>query len=75
MFSSTSDDDGKVVEFPKTAEERKALRKAKQTVEQQSPVDRFVDEASDDALFATADGVALRRPDRGRPSRDVAGSI
>ena len=59
MVSSTSDDDGNVVAFPKTAEERKALRKARQHVEQQKLVDRFVGEAGDDALFVNADGVAF----------------
>ena len=59
MVSSTSDDDGNVVAFPKTAEERKALRKARQHVEQQKLVDRFAGEAGDDALFVNADGVAF----------------
>ena len=38
MASNTSDDDNKVVEFPKTAEERRALRKAKQDIERQKLV-------------------------------------
>ena len=53
------DDDGKNVQFPKSAEERKALTKAKQDVERQKLVNFFISEAGDDALFATADGAAF----------------
>ena len=53
------DDDGKNVQFPKSAEERKALTKAKQDVERQKLVNLFISEAGDDALFATADGAAF----------------
>ena len=59
MSPSTNGDDNKVVEFPKTAEERKALRKAKQDLERQQLIAVFVDEAgADQALFRTYDGVA-----------------
>ena len=50
----TSNDDDKVVAFPKTAEERKALRKAKQDIERQKLVNLFIDEAGSDALFTKA---------------------
>ena len=53
------DDDGKIVQFPKSAEERKAFTKAKQDVERQKLVNLFIAEAGDDALFATADGTAF----------------
>jgi hypothetical protein len=59
MASNTSDGDDKVVAFPKTAEERHALRKAKQDIERQKLVNLFIDEAGNDALFATGDGVAF----------------
>jgi hypothetical protein len=55
----TSNDDDKVVAFPKTAEDRKALRKAKQDIERQKLVNLFIDEAGSDGLFATADGAAF----------------
>jgi hypothetical protein len=55
----TSNDDDKIVAFPKTAEERKALRKAKQDIERQKLVNLFIDEAGSDGLFATADGAAF----------------
>src|SRR5258707_6489218 len=55
----TSNYDDKVVAFPKTAEERKALRKAKQDIERQNLVNLFIDEAGSDGLFATADGAAF----------------
>ena len=55
----TSNDDDKVVAFPKTAEERKALRKAKQDIERRKLVNLFIDEAGSDGLFATADGAAF----------------
>jgi hypothetical protein len=59
MASSTGDGDDTVVEFPKTAEERRALRKAKQDIERQKLVNSFIDEAgADQALFHTRDGVA-----------------
>ena len=45
--------------FPKTVEERRALRKAKQNIEQQKLVNLFIDEAGSDALFPTGDGVAF----------------
>ena len=55
----TSGDDNKVVEFPKTAEERRALRKAKQDLTRQRLIAVFVDEAgADQALFRSYDGVA-----------------
>ena len=51
--------DGEVVQFPKTAEERKALRKAKQDQERQPLINVFIDEASgDQALFHTSDQIA-----------------
>ncbi len=59
MSSSTGDDNDKVVAFPKTAEERKALRKAKQDVERQKLVNLFIDEAGSDALFTSGDGAAF----------------
>ncbi len=55
----TSNDDDKVVAFPKTAEERKALRKAKQDIERQKLVNLFIDEAGSDALFTSGDGAAF----------------
>ena len=55
----TSNNDDKVVAFPKTAEERKALRKAKQDIERQKLVNLFINEAGSDGLFATADGAAF----------------
>ena len=59
MSSSTGGNDDKVVAFPKTAEERKALRKAKQDLERQRLIAVFVDEAgADQALFRTGDGTA-----------------
>jgi hypothetical protein len=60
MTSSTSDGDNKVVEFPKTAEERRALRKAKQDIERQRLIHCFVDEAgADQSLFHTPAGAAF----------------
>jgi hypothetical protein len=57
--SSTGDGGGKaVIEFPKSAEERAALRKAKQNLERQKLVNLFIDEAGSGALFHTLDGVA-----------------
>jgi hypothetical protein len=51
--------DGTVVEFPKTAEERRALRKAKEDLEKQRLVDALICGAGgDQALFHTRDGVA-----------------
>jgi hypothetical protein len=51
--------DGTVVQFPKTAEERRALRKAKEDLEKQRLVSTFIDESGgDQALFHTRDGVA-----------------
>jgi hypothetical protein len=51
--------DDKVVAFPKTAEERRALRKAKENLEKQRLVNVFIDEAGgDQALFHTRDGTA-----------------
>jgi hypothetical protein len=58
-MSSTSDGGNKVVEFPKTAEERRALLKAKQDIERQKLVNMFINEAGSDALFSTGDGVAF----------------
>jgi len=46
----------KVVQFPKTAEERRALRKAKEDLERQRLVNTFIED--DKALFHTRDGVA-----------------
>jgi hypothetical protein len=50
----------RVVQFPKTAEERRALRKAKDDLEKQRLINVFIDEqgGSDQALFHTRDGVA-----------------
>ena len=59
MSPGASGDDGKVVEFPKTAEERRALQKQKRDVERQRLIAVFVDEAgSDQALFRTTYGSA-----------------
>jgi hypothetical protein len=50
---------GNGVPFPKTAEERRALRKAKENQEKQRLINVFIDEAGGDkALFHTRDGVA-----------------
>ena len=52
-------DANKIVSFPKTPEERRALRKAKDDLEKQRLVDVFIDEAGgDQALFHTRDDVA-----------------
>ena len=60
--SGSGGDDGnasKVVSFPKTSEERRALRKAKDDLEKQRLVNVFIDEAGgDQALFHTRDDVA-----------------
>jgi hypothetical protein len=49
----------RVVQFPKTPEERRALRKAKDDLEKQRLVNVFIDEAGgDQALFHTRDDVA-----------------
>jgi hypothetical protein len=54
---STGDDDNKVVPFPSTPEERRALQRAKQEAEQRRLVDLFVDEAEGgQTLFHTPDG-------------------
>jgi hypothetical protein len=55
-----SDNGGdKIVEFPKTPEERRALRKAKDDLEKQRLINVFIDEAGgDQALFHTRDDVA-----------------
>jgi hypothetical protein len=59
MSPSTGGDDDKVVAFPETAEERQALRKAKQEMERQRLISVFIDEAgADQALFRTGDGTA-----------------
>jgi len=60
MIADGSDDGGdKVVTFPTTAEERRALRKAKQDRERQRLVNVFIDEAGgDQALFRTPDNIA-----------------
>ena len=59
MTSSTGDGDDKVVQFPPTAEERRALRKQKQDLERQRLINCFVGEASNEqALFHTPDGTA-----------------
>jgi len=51
--------DDKIVEFPKTAEEREALAKARQAQERQKIVNLFVDEAgAEQALFHTPNGTA-----------------
>jgi hypothetical protein len=48
-----------IAQFPKTAEERRALRKAKQDREKQRLINIFIDEAGgEQALFRTRDGVA-----------------
>jgi hypothetical protein len=57
MASITNGDDNKVVQFPLSAEERRALRKQKQDLERQRLIRCFVDEAGR-ALFHTADGKA-----------------
>jgi hypothetical protein len=51
--------DDRVIQFPKTPEERRALRKAKQDQEKQRLINVFIDEAGGDkALFHTLDDVA-----------------
>jgi hypothetical protein len=51
--------DDKIVQFPKTAEERRSLHKARQDQEKQRLVNMFIDEAGgDQALFHTPDGIA-----------------
>src|SRR5262245_31549391 len=57
MPSNTSDGEDRVVQFPTTAEERRALRRARQEAERQRLVNLFVDEAAgDQALFCTPAG-------------------
>jgi hypothetical protein len=57
MSPSTGEGDDKVVQFPTTEEERRALRRAKQEVERQRLVNLFVDEtAGDRALFRNPAG-------------------
>jgi hypothetical protein len=59
MTSNTEDGDGKVVKFPLSAEERQALRKAKQDLERQRLIRCFVGEiGNEQALFHTRDGTA-----------------
>ena len=56
-----NDDNGggaKVVEFPKTPEERRALRKAKESAERQRLINTFIDGVDGQGLFHTPDGVA-----------------
>ena len=54
---STGGDDNKVVQFPTTPEERRALHRAKQQAERQRLANLFVDEAAgDQALFRTPSG-------------------
>jgi hypothetical protein len=56
MPSTTGgDDDNKVVQFPSTPEERRALQRAKQEAERQRLADLFVDEAAG-GLFHTPSG-------------------
>jgi hypothetical protein len=51
--------DDKIIPFPRTSEERRALRKAKEVLEKQRLVNTFIDEAGGyQALFHTRDGVA-----------------
>jgi hypothetical protein len=50
-------DDAKIVEFPKTGEERKAIAKAKQDREKQKLINQFVDETGQ-GLFHTPEGIA-----------------
>jgi len=53
----TGDGDDKVVPFPTTAEERKAIQRAKQEAERRRLADLFVDEAAcGQTLFRTPDG-------------------
>src|SRR6516164_9314401 len=57
MTSSTGDDDNKVVRFPTTPEERRALHRARQEAERQRLINLFLDEeAGDQALFRTPAG-------------------
>ena len=59
MMTDDSDGGDKVVAFPTTPEERRALRKAKQDRERQRLVNVFIDEAGgDQALFRTPDNIA-----------------
>jgi hypothetical protein len=57
MSSTTGEGDDKVVAFPKTAEERRALAKAKQDREKQKLIHQFVDEETGQGLFHTPEGV------------------
>jgi hypothetical protein len=60
MTSTRDGDDNRVVPFPPTDEERRALRKAKQELERQRLIRCFVDEAgTEPTLFHTRDGVAF----------------
>ena len=60
MASNTSDGDDKVVEFPKTAEERRAFRKAQQSTAAQKIVNAFIGAVDGpDTMFADANGVGF----------------
>ena len=54
MMADDSGDDGNIVQFPLTAQERKAMRQLQQDRERQRLVNVFVD--SDKALFRDANG-------------------
>ena len=54
MMADDSDDDGKIVQFPLTAQERRAMRKLQQDRERQRLVNVFVD--GDKALFRDSNG-------------------
>jgi len=59
MMTDDSDGGDKVVAFPTTPEERRALRKAKQDRDRQRLINTFIDDAGgDQALFRTLDNIA-----------------
>jgi hypothetical protein len=59
MTSTTGGDNHNVVQFPKSAEERRAHRKAKEALEKQRLINVFIDEVGGDkALFHTRDDIA-----------------
>ena len=61
-FEKPGDDN--VVQFPKTAEERRALRKAKEALEKQRLINVFIDEAGgrnmEDVLNVVADATGIK---------------
>jgi hypothetical protein len=60
MDMNTTRGDGTIVQFRATAEERRALRKAKQDLERQRLIHCFVDDAgASQALFRSSDGIGF----------------